>query len=47
MLDKTQLMSHMVRTAYRDSNLTYGIYTILDEFRHFMMGIYQVRVCAT
>ena len=42
MLDTIQHMSHKARIAYGDYNLTYGRDTIHVEFRHFMMGIYQV-----
>ena len=31
----------MVRTAYGDSSITYGRYTIPEESRHFVMGILQ------
>ena len=40
MLDTIQHISNKVRTAYRDSNLTYVRDAMTDEFRHFMMGIY-------
>ena len=46
MLDKIQCMEHKVRTAYGDSNLTYGGDTVPKEFRHFMMGICQGNSCA-
>ena len=34
----------MVRTAYGDSNLTYGGDIIPNDFMHFMMGLYQGNV---
>ena len=34
-------MEHRVRTAYGDSNLTYGVDTIPKYFNHFMMVICQ------
>ena len=41
MLDKIQYMSHMVRAAYGDSNITYRGDTMPHKFRHFMMGRFQ------
>ena len=41
MLDTIQRMSHMVRTIYGDSNITYGGDSIPDEFMHFMMVLCQ------
>ena len=40
-------MSHKLRTSYRDSNLTYGRYIILEEFKTFMVGLCQGNGCAT
>ena len=34
-------MSHTVRTAYDDYNITYGGDTIPNKFRHFIMGLFQ------
>ena len=39
-------MSHTVRAAYGDSNLTYGRGTILDRFIQFMMELCQGNGCA-
>ena len=47
MLDSIQRMSHRVRTAYGDFNITYGGEIIPDKFRHFMMGLSQRIGCAT
>ena len=41
MLHTIQHISHIVRTAYGDSNLTYGGDTISDKYRHFMTIICQ------
>ena len=41
MLDIIQSMTHMFRTSYGDSNLTYGGDTIPEDFRHFMMVLCQ------
>ena len=46
MLDTIQSMSHTVRTAYGDSNITYGVDTITDDFKNFVMGLCQVNGCA-
>ena len=46
MLDTIQRMSHTVRTAYGDSNLTYSGDTMPDDFRHFMIGLCQENGCA-
>ena len=46
MLDKIQRMSHTVRTAYRDYNITYEKHTIPNEFRYFMMGLCQADASA-
>ena len=45
MVDIIQSMAHRVRTAYGDSNLTYGGYTVPKEFNHFIMGIFQGNGC--
>ena len=37
-------MTHTVRTSYGDYNLKYGGETITEEFRHFMMVLYQGHV---
>ena len=41
MLDTIHCMKHTVRTSYGDSNLTYGGDTIPEEFRYFMMELFQ------
>ena len=41
MLDTIQHMTQMVGMVYRYSNLTYGGNTIPEDFRHFMMVIFQ------
>ena len=47
MVDTIQRMPHKVRTEYGDYNLTYGGDTIPEEFRHFMMGLFQGNGCDT
>ena len=46
MLDTIQRISHKLRIAYGDSNLTHGDDTISDKFRHFMIGRCQGNSCA-
>ena len=46
MLDSVKRMSHKVRTAYGDYNITYGRDTIPKGFRYFMIGICQGNGCA-
>ena len=46
MIDTIQHMSHMVRMTYGDSNLTYRGYTIPNEFKQFVMVLYQVNCSA-
>ena len=41
MLDTIQRISHTVRKAYSDSNITYGGDTIPNDSRHFMMVRFQ------
>ena len=41
MLDTVQRIKHTVRMAYRESNLTHRRDTIPEEFRHFMMILFQ------
>ena len=45
MIDTIQRMSHKVRIAYGDSNLTYDGDTIPNEFRHFMIGLLKGNGC--
>ena len=45
MLDTINHMTHKVKTAYGDYNFTYGGYTIAEELRNFMMGLYQGNGC--
>ena len=44
MIDTIQRITHTSRTAYRDSNHTYGGDTIPEDFRHFIMGLRQGNV---
>ena len=46
MLYTIQCMSHTARTAYGDSNITYGGYTIPNQFSQFMVGLCQGSGCA-
>ena len=46
MLAKIQRMLHNVRTESGDSNIIYDRDTIPEEFRHFMMVLYQENGCA-
>ena len=41
MIDKIQRKKHTVRDTYGDSNLTYVGDTIPEDFRHFIMGLFQ------
>ena len=45
MLDTIQRVSQKVRIAYGDHNLTHGKDRIPEEFRHFVMIIYQGNAC--
>ena len=42
MLDTIQRISQTVRMSHGDSNIMYGGDTILDDFRNFTMGLFQV-----
>ena len=44
MLDTIHQKSHTVKTAYQESNLTYGGDTITKKFKKFVMRLFQGKI---
>ena len=47
MLDTIHQKSHTVKTAYQESNLTYGGDTITKKFKKFVMRLFRGKICAS